>query len=163
MTAANNQPTSSPSADDEARLDAALANSFPASDPPGHLHGEAIAPSARDVWAHLDVLDAAAFAQHLCPGVHLSWGHARADGRAEVERWLAGWLGGLRALSSTITNAWNVGDAEVLEVELACTRLDGHEATLCAAVVMQPARPPFEAVRVYLELAPLMAATSGTR
>lgn len=146
--------------DNEARLDQALADSFPASDPPGHLRGEAHAPtSARDAWSAIDTLDAAAFGRHLTTGAHLAWGHASTDGKDECERWLAGWLGGMRKVEHTITREWNTGDAVVLEADMACERLDGHAATIKTAVILRPAQPPFDDVRVYADLSPLVANT----
>ena len=140
---------------DDARLDAALADTFPASDPPAHMHGDTGPVSARDAWQSIDQLDAAGFGKHLTTGARLAWGHANAEGREEVERWLAGWLGGLRSVRHTITSEHHVGDACILETEAACERLDGHQATIKAAIVLRPAQPPFEDVRVYCDLTPL--------
>lgn len=139
----------------EARLDDALADTFPASDPPAHMHGDTGPASAKDAWSTVDSLDAAAFGKHLTPGARLTWGHASAEGRDEVERWLAGWLGGLRSMRHDCTQEWHTNDATIFEADVACERTDGHAATLKAAIVLRPAQPPFDDVRVYCDLGPL--------
>lgn len=100
------------------------------------------------LFAAIDRKDADAFAGFLAEDAVFRYGNLPAvTGRGAIRDFVAGFFGSIRAVSHTVLESWQAGDAVICRGEVAYTRHDGSTLSVPFANIL---RLTGERVRDYL-------------
>lgn len=117
------------------------------------------APTAAAIFAAIDAMDPARFAEFLTADASLTFANnPPLVGTEAILAGTGGFYASIRALHHTIKNEWTVGRDTVVELSVHYERLDGGEVTIpvvSAWTVDDQAR--ITDYRVYFDLAPVYA------
>lgn len=111
------------------------------------------------LFAAIDRQDAAAFAAFLAEDARFTFGNLPAvTGRGAIREFVAGFFSSIRALSHSVPDAWQAGDAVMCRGEVTYIRHDGSTLTVPFANVFLMSGGAVRDYRIYADTSALYAA-----
>ncbi len=111
------------------------------------------------LFAAIDRQDAAAFAAFLAEDARFAFGNLPAvAGRDAIREFVAGFFASIRAVSHSVPDAWQSGDALTCCGEVTYTRHDGSTLSVPFANVLLMAGDRVRDYRIYADTSALYAA-----
>jgi ketosteroid isomerase-like protein len=130
--------------------------------PPSHRSAHLVSSAIPtiELFRAIDARDPMKFVSFLAPDASFRYGSAApVTGREAIAQAVAGFFGTIQALEHRLLHQWQDVDSQVCEGEVTYTRHDGSRITLPFVVVLRPRAGLIQDYRIYVDIAPLYAAS----